>query len=96
MVGSHWLIGALVGVMALHALVMYWSYRFHERNQSNRPDSAGADRVSVDTDEAVVECPNCGTTNERRYRYCRFCVTELPLTREFEQETGGPLGRVMR
>ena len=96
MVDSHWLLGMLVGVMALHALVMYWSYRRHDRDRSNSSDTAGTHRGSVDTDEAVVECPKCGTTNERQYRYCRFCVTELPMTMEFEQGSRGPLGRVMR
>lgn len=96
MVGSHWLLGTLAGVMALHALVMYWSYPLRERDQPTSSGTARTDRVSVDTDEAVIECPKCGTTNERRYRYCRFCVNELPMTMEFEQGSGSPLGRVMR
>lgn len=93
---SRWLLGLLAGTMALHALVMYRSYRLRERGPPNSSDTAGPERNRPDTDETVVECPNCGTTNERRYRYCRFCVTELPMTMEFDRNGGSPLGRVMR
>lgn len=96
MVGSHWLIGMLAGAMLLHALVVYRAYRHRRRDQSTGSAPVQDETDLIDVEEGEVECPQCGTTNESGYRYCRSCVTELPMTMEFEQSSDSPLGRVMR
>lgn len=96
MVSSPWLLGLLTVVMAVHALVMYRAYRFRERDRSASSATTRRETDLIDVDAGVVECPVCGTTNESGYRYCRSCVTELPMTMEFERSNDSPLGRVMR
>ena len=50
------------------------------------PDPSSSDTAGIDDRNSsgstgggtVVACPDCGTENERGYRYCRSCVAELP------------------
>lgn len=96
MVSSHLLLGLMAGTMAVHALVIYRTYRLRERDRSASSATARNETDLLDVEAGVVECPECGTTNESGYRYCRSCVTELPMTMEFERSGDSPLGRVMR
>jgi hypothetical protein len=40
-------------------------------------DAASETSSAANTDE-TVRCPTCGTTNERRYRYCCEFLDDLP------------------
>lgn len=42
--------------------------------------TAGSRRKPIVGDDIdVVRCADCGTENDREYRYCRQCVSELPV-----------------
>lgn len=47
-----------------------------ESGAASRPPSAAGD-----ADDGTVTCTECGTSNERGYRYCRNCTAELPGVR---------------
>lgn len=50
-------------------------------SEAPAPDRYGPDdREGTPSDASgdLVTCPDCGAENERGYRYCRSCVTELP------------------
>lgn len=96
MVSSHWLLGLLAGTMAVHALVLYRAYRLRQRDRTTSTAASRSETALLDVEAGVVKCPECGTTNESGYRYCRSCVTKLPMTMEFERSSDSPLGRVMR
>ncbi len=34
----------------------------------------------------VVRCPECETENERGYRFCRRCLSELPMSMRFADD----------
>lgn len=44
-----------------------------------RPTRPAQRRATATEDRDVVRCRDCGTENERTYRYCRQCVSELPV-----------------
>lgn len=66
--------GAIVLLTVLHAvLLLYavWSGRqTRERDDGREPEEY--------LSEEGVECPECGEFNEKGYRYCRQCISELP------------------
>lgn len=45
--------------------------------KTDRSGSGGDVPEGVDRDADLVVCRECGTTNERGYRFCRRCVSEL-------------------
>ena len=47
----------------------------------------------VDATAEGVTCPDCGTENEREYRFCRRYVGELSETVPLPAEGGAPRGR---
>lgn len=96
MVSSPLLFGLLTAVLAVHALIMYRAYRVRERDRSASSATPRRATALIDAEAGDVECPVCGTTNESGYRYCRSCVTELPMATAFERSDDSPLGRVMR
>ncbi len=50
-------------------------------------DGTSIDRAGGPT----VTCPDCGTTNEAGYRYCRACVRKLPRSMTSYETPPGPL-----
>jgi hypothetical protein len=79
---------ALVGIAVLQALATVVLYYYLGRRA--RPPSPAdsvtptppVDDAAQSTADAAVDgegvvCPNCGTTNEPGYRYCRQCVQQL-------------------
>jgi hypothetical protein len=48
--------------------------------ETDRQPMGPAERRATATEDTdVVRCRDCGTENERTYRYCRQCVSELPV-----------------
>lgn len=70
-------------------------------DERQRPDAAsvsgsdpseGAGGGGSDADADLVRCRECGAENEREYRYCRHCVSELPGGTTIGQDGTGPIG----
>jgi predicted amidophosphoribosyltransferase len=55
--------------------------------------AAETDAAGEYVTEEDVECPNCGEENERGYRYCRQCVSELPGQVSLVDGSLAPRGR---
>lgn len=81
-----WVFGAIAILTLLHGIVLLYAYR---RGQVTDGD---AETCATDTDTAV-ECPSCGERNERGYRFCRRCVSELPASVSFLNESSAPASR---
>lgn len=47
-------------------------------NAGDRADDAPEPIEDPGGDGDTVECRQCGAENERRFRFCRNCVAELP------------------
>ena len=69
-----WLYTVLAIIGGFHLLIVLymWSRLSFAEDQASR---ARSDRSA---DSTEVTCPECGTTNERAYRFCGKCVAELP------------------
>ncbi|MFB6176975.1 MAG: hypothetical protein ABEI99_07520 [Halobaculum sp.] len=101
-------VAALVVVMlAVNLLLLAyalspWSSsgtRSHGTDSGAEADRPTRQRRSVgasDQDEIVIRCPGCGTENDPDYRFCRQCVSELPVG--LSRGDGRPLrfGQVLR
>ncbi|MFB6297158.1 MAG: hypothetical protein ABEH56_01410 [Salinirussus sp.] len=87
---EHWLYGVVAVLSLAHLAVLVYAYR-----QGNESFLAGeADpRADGEEQDSRVSCPDCGTTNERGYRYCRDCVSELPGHLSFDVDSTAPQGR---
>lgn len=73
MIGEPWLYGSMVATTVLYlGVFLYARYR-----SSGDRAPAEADHGTV-VEGTLVACPSCGVDNERGYRFCRRCVTELP------------------
>lgn len=93
-----WLYAGVALLASVHLVVLVYAYRSRPpvgrdpgtaagSTGSGHGDSApdgGAEAPTRRTDDReTVRCRQCGTENERAYRFCRNCVAELP---------GGALG----
>jgi len=68
---ANWLFVASAVVFGVSlSLLAFAAWRLRRRAQTGRQ----ADAVAAET----VNCPNCGTTNERGYQYCQECLEALP------------------
>jgi ribosomal protein S14 len=84
-----WILAYLLGFMLIQAVV-YWYLHgdgtpfeeptpgYSEGDPAARPSIDRTDRETAVTGESI-QCPYCGTSNEREqsYTYCRECVREL-------------------
>jgi ribosomal protein L40E len=80
-----WVYASIAAVALFHLFVLVYL-----QTRGNRPaaDASGAPEPASnagDAPEAVedpdgdtVRCRQCGAENERRFRFCRNCVAELP------------------
>lgn len=66
-----------IAVMVLGAITLLAAYSLL-RGTSGQPLPAAGESP----EKGVVECPHCGTENERGYRFCRECVGDLPGDRD--------------
>lgn len=64
--------------------VYYWLGRGADRTDDGEGAASSGPRKEVrdqestrDPTDDVVVCPNCNTTNEPGYRYCRQCVSPI-------------------
>ncbi|MEF8894365.1 DUF7577 domain-containing protein [Halodesulfurarchaeum sp.] len=81
-----WEIAFLLGIGSLYALLLLQFVR-SEWGETERPDPHRPETV----DGSKIVCPECGTANEKGYRYCRSCIGELPKSGGFERDDGHPL-----
>jgi hypothetical protein len=89
MVTDQLLLGLVVGSLLVYSLAFLLGRQWAAATDSRR-------ERQVETDDEMVRCPNCETKNERGYRFCRFCLDELPRSLEFTQHSHGSYGRLMR
>lgn len=85
-----WLYTLLVVVGGFHLLAVlcaYWS------EQVSDEDVEPADSIEQPVRLKEIDCPECGTTNERGYRYCGNCVSELPGGTNIDRMPTAPVGR---
>jgi hypothetical protein len=76
-----WLFAVITLLILTHLFLLAFAiYRGRKRaiamgdtESDTRTDDRGADT----TDDGII-CPTCKTRNDRGYRYCRECVSELP------------------
>jgi hypothetical protein len=74
---------AALGVVQLAVLAYVFVRRRRISNaNANAKTPGGRARENGDGRESAdgwaVRCPECGASNDSRFRYCRQCVTELP------------------
>lgn len=60
----------------------------HEDGDEQRSSRPG----SPHEDDDVVRCRDCGAENEHGYRFCRYCVAELPGGTPIQQAGAAPIG----
>lgn len=95
MITGQWLLGLVIGGLAVNALFAYYAHRYFRRLRG-APDSevsAHEDEAAA-TDDGAVACLHCGAENEPEYRFCRSCVNELPGASGYGRPENGQVGRV--
>jgi HAMP domain-containing protein len=92
---EEWLL-SLVIITALFDLVTtFWvTRRLRERATKTLAAEAPTDDIKS-ANGTVVECPECGAPNEVGYRYCRECVSELPVAIDFDRTSDKSVGRIV-
>lgn len=70
-----WVYGTVLAVVALHLVTLYLARRSGGAPPTARGSVENRERRAGDD---TVECAECGAENERGYRFCRACVSELP------------------
>ena len=80
-----WVYGAIAVLALLHGLVLLSAYRNGAAARADDPEQ-------YYTGDGV-ECPDCGERNERDYRFCRRCVSELPGSPASLGTSSAPQGR---
>ncbi|AAG20860.1 MULTISPECIES: DUF7577 domain-containing protein [Halobacterium] len=85
-----WLYTLVVVVGGFHVLAVLYAY-WSKQSSDGGVEPADSTKKSVQTKE--VDCPECGTTNEREYRYCANCVSELPGGGNIGRMPTAPVGR---
>lgn len=102
-IDTHWqlvaVVGMAMGLLALHVLVVRFAADRGIEPADGSPDTAtaqGDGDGSVDRKDGSVTCPECGAGNEAGYRYCRDCVSELPVAMDFGRGSNDPLDSFMR
>lgn len=86
---GYWVYGATILLAVLYGVMLLYAYRNGRRaaqlfSEEDVEAYVGADRV---------ECPDCGVANDTGYRYCRQCVSELPGSMRFGDESAPPRER---
>ncbi|WP_324756440.1 DUF7577 domain-containing protein [Haloarcula sp. GH36] len=87
MVGTEWLYGAIALLVGIHVLTMLYAYR--SRDETATTESEGEQTQPLGGRGERVDCPQCGTTNDPNYRFCRTCVADLSKQAPQRQPTGG-------
>lgn len=96
MLGTEWQLGATAALTVVNVLLAYAAYRVRDQGAAAGTDAAGGEDVDANVADGVVECPACGAENESGYRYCRSCVSELPVEVAYRRTTDGSFGRLPR
>ncbi len=88
-----WVYASIAGVTVLHLFVLVYLRARRRGSAASAPGSAaGGDATGdadADADGDTVRCRQCGAENQRRFRFCRNCVAELPGASLAETAGGG-------
>jgi hypothetical protein len=85
-------------IAAFASNLLFVAALYAYRRRHGRAAGTGAELVDEhehghEHDDVVV-CPDCEAENERGYRYCRDCVSELPTAIPIEASSSDPLRRL--
>lgn len=80
---SAWLVWLVPVLLLGHGVLLYHLIRRADPNAPAVPEERGTPTArdanqAPEADPDQVRCVTCETINERGYRFCRECVTELP------------------
>lgn len=89
MMGTEWLYGAIALLVGIHVLTMLYAYRSRDEVATATPGSETEQPQQLAADDERIDCPQCGTTNDPNYRFCRTCVADLSKRPPKRQPTGG-------
>jgi hypothetical protein len=89
MMGTEWLYGAIALLVGIHVLTMLYAYRSRDEVAASATPSEAEQSQPQAADAERIECPQCGTTNDPTYRFCRTCVADLSKRPPQRQPTGG-------
>lgn len=79
MPGPAWVYVAIACLLCAHLLILLYAYRVNRADSAFDAAPADVDEATT-ADDAVCQCPECGTENDPTYRFCCQCVAELPAT----------------
>lgn len=102
-----WLLVAIGVLLLVHVAVLV--YAAHSDGRRSRgahsprsgtgptPGDGGAETSPTDGQSATeVDCPECGASNRREFKYCRQCLAELPTGASFVRRAAGGRSRRTR
>ncbi|MFC6975362.1 zinc ribbon domain-containing protein [Halomicroarcula sp. GCM10025709] len=89
MMGTEWLYGAIALLVGIHVLTMLYAYRSRDEVATAATQSEAEPDRPLEASDERVNCPQCGTTNDPSYRFCRTCVADLSKRPPRRQPTGG-------
>jgi hypothetical protein len=97
MITEQWQFGLVIAAFASNLLFVAALYAYRRRH--GRVAGTGVELVDEHEhghghEHDVVVCPDCEAENERGYRYCRDCVSELPTAIPLEASSSDPLRRL--
>jgi hypothetical protein len=89
MMGTEWLYGAIALLVGIHVLTMLYAYRSRDEGATATTEPDAEQPTLADPDDDRINCPQCGTTNDPTYRFCRTCVADLSKQPPRRQPTSG-------
>lgn len=74
MLESEWLYASLAIVLGAHLVTLAYVALSRGREAATRADGTAEEAQ----EDVLLQCTECGATNDPGYRFCRNCVAELP------------------
>lgn len=85
-----WLYALYILIGGVHAVTVLYAY-WAKLGSVDGVEPVDSTERAVQSTE--LNCPECGATNEHRYKYCASCVSELPDRENVGETPTKPVGR---